>query len=100
MHPSKIVLFPRNVGCFPDLPDRPIARSWGRSCSDACAGALTRVTRQEKGNNLVIPNSRHLDDIIKARDLAQDSRNFWKWAAVASWIFIALAAVLTIIPFR
>jgi hypothetical protein len=30
----------------------------------------------------------------------EDSRNFWKWLALASWIFIGLTAILTLLPIR
>jgi len=30
----------------------------------------------------------------------EDSRNFWKWLALASWIFIGLTAILAVLPIR
>ena len=61
---------------------------------------ITVTARLDEEKALLTDERRGLDEILLARDVARESRNFWKWLAVASWIFIGLAAVLTLIPFR
>lgn len=42
----------------------------------------------------------HFSFIIAELNDLQESRNFWKWLALVSWILIGLAAALQIIPIR
>jgi len=44
--------------------------------------------------------NRDLQEILEARDVAQDSKNFWKWLALTSWILAAVAVALVLFPIR
>ena len=65
------------------------------------ANAVIRITgRPDKESALASVTKRDLAEVLEARDVAQDSSNFWKWLALTGWIFAALAVVLVLVPIR
>ncbi len=49
---------------------------------------------------MVTIRKRQLEQVLETRDVAVETRNFWKWLALVSWICAGVAGALAIFPIR